>query len=255
VVERVASLLQVTDMHLQQDPSTLMREQLVEERFQRVMSDIQAETADLLLLTGDLTHHAPAAYKRLSDRLRLLPFPSYWIPGNHDLIDEMAAYSLYGFNRKLIEKDQWRIILLDSSSEPDGQGSGALANDELIFLEQALKETSPDQYVLIALHHHPVKVGSVWQDRIGLKNSQAFWHVVDRFPQVRGVMFGHVHQSFQTSRGHVMLFSSPATAPQFKPQCVESKIELDPRYSGPAYARYGLYSDGDIHADVVRLPA
>lgn len=143
-------LLQVTDMHLQQDPTTLMRGENVERRFQHVMQHIEGETADLLLLTGDLTHHAPAAYDRLALSLQDLPFPSCWLPGNHDLIDEMARFSALGYNRKVVEQGAWRVILLDSTASPDGKGGGSLATEELTFFVQQLAQTASDQHVLVA---------------------------------------------------------------------------------------------------------
>lgn len=249
------SLLQITDMHLQQDLYALKHGMLVEERFQRVMQSISVEQADLLLLTGDLTDHAPGAYKRLSDQLQLLPFPSYWIPGNHDLIDEMAPFSSLGLNRKVIVQQRWRIILLDSTSQPDGKGGGALARDELMFLEAELLKSQPDQHLLIVLHHNPVPINSQWQDKISLKNQQAFWSLIECSSQVKGIIFGHVHQACELVRGSIKLFSSPATAPQFKPQCDHPEFEVDPRFSGPAYTRYQLYDNGDINVKVVRLSA
>lgn len=246
-------LLQVTDMHLQQDPTTLMRGENVERRFQHVMQHIEGEAADLLLLTGDLTHHAPAAYDRLALSLQGLPFPSCWLPGNHDLIDEMARFSALGYNRKVVEQGAWRVILLDSTASPDGKGGGSLANEELAFFAQQLAQTASDQHVLVALHHHPVPVKSEWMDNIGLGNKNDFWALVDSCPQVKGVVCGHVHHAVQQQRGAVNVLASPATAPQFKPFSAVATTEDDLRFTGPAYRRIQLYDDGEIQSDVVRL--
>ncbi len=251
--DRPIRLLQVTDMHLQQEPSCLMRGANVEARFQQVIHQIEQENADFLLLTGDLTHHAPAAYDRLSSCLQGLPFPARWIPGNHDLVDEMVRFSDLGYNQKVIVRGDWRIILLDSTSQPDGRGGGALSPEELDFLNTQLAILTEQQHVLLVLHHHPVTVQSEWMDRIGLANHKAFWALLDTYSQVKGVVFGHVHQEFQQHRGNVKLLACPATAPQFKPFSASAITEDDPRFMGPAYRRIQLYDDGKIQSEVVRL--
>ncbi|MDO6593315.1 phosphodiesterase [Neptuniibacter sp. 1_MG-2023] len=251
--DRPIRLLQVTDMHLQQEPSCLMRGANVEARFQQVIHQIEQENADFLLLTGDLTHHAPPAYDRLSSCLQGLPFPAHWIPGNHDLVDEMARFSDLGYNQKVIVGGDWRIILLDSTSNPDGKGGGALSAEELDFLNTQLAILTSEQHVLVVLHHHPVSVESEWMDQIGLANKDRLWELLAHYSQVKGVVFGHVHQEFQQQRGNVKLLACPATAPQFKPFSVSAVTEDDPRFMGPAYRRIQLYDDGEIQSEVVRL--
>lgn len=255
VADDVIRLLQVSDLHLQQEPDQLMRGENVEQRFLKVLQALQQESADLLLLTGDLSHHAPAAYPRLCEYLRSLNYPACWIPGNHDLPGEMYAQAQPDLGRKVVELGNWKILLLDSTAQPDGRGSGALSEPELDFLSTELEESSPQQHVLIVLHHNPVSVSSRWQDEIGLANADQFWSLLDCYPQVRGVLFGHVHQSWHLQRGSVQLFSVPATAPQFKRACDSAEIETDPALSGPAYGRYQLAETGEILTEIVRLPA
>lgn len=246
-------LLQVTDMHLQEDPKRLLRGADVEQRFLHTMTQIAQQEADLLLLTGDLSHHAPAAYSRLDQQLQTLPFPSRWLPGNHDLSGEMLQYAAQGYGEKIVELGSWKLIFLDSSAAPDGCGSGSLSEPELEFLALELEQTATDRHILLLLHHHPVAIGSRWQDQIGLGNAEQFWSVVDGYPQVRAVIFGHVHQAHQLQRAQVKLFSIPATAAQFKAGTDEPEAELDPVLAGPAYGCYQLFSDGEIRAEVIRL--
>ncbi|MGH1463526.1 MAG: metallophosphoesterase, partial [Neptuniibacter sp.] len=253
VAEDVIRLLQITDMHLQESPDIEMKGVNPEERFLQVMDSIEDQRADLLLLTGDLTHHAVAAYSRLSDKLQQLDFPSYWIPGNHDLVGEMYQFSRLGYGQKVIEQGNWRILLLDSTAEPDGIGGGSLAEPELEFLRAELEECSENMNLLLVLHHHPVSVNSAWQDKIMLGNAGQFWSIIDVFPQIRGVIFGHVHHSWRLCRGDVKLFSCPSTAAQFKSCTDLPEIEEDPDLSGPAFGHYELYPDGNIISKIRRL--
>lgn len=255
MADEVIRLLQITDMHLQDNPETEMRGVSPEKRFKQVISQISSEPADCLLLTGDLTHHASSAYQRLSDELQKLPFPSFWIPGNHDLSGEMFKFSKYGYGRKVIEQRNWRILMLDSTAEPDGMGGGSLSEPELEFLKAELEAAEDDVHLLIVLHHHPISVQSAWQDSIMLGNADQFWSILDSSDQVRGVIFGHVHQEWALTRGAVKLFSAPASAPQFKVGTDKPEKEDHAALAGPAYGAYNLFPDGNVQAQIKRLKA
>ena len=87
-----------------------------------------------------------------------------------------------------------------------------------------------------------------------LANADQFWSIVERYPQVKGVMFGHVHQAWQLERNNVKLLSCPATAAQFKSCTASSETEDIHELSGPAYAIYELHENGLITQKVKRLP-
>lgn len=54
--------------------------------FEVAVTDLTRLGIDFLLLPGDLTQHGePENHAWLGDRLQQLPFPTYVIPGNHDL--------------------------------------------------------------------------------------------------------------------------------------------------------------------------
>ncbi len=252
MVDRPVHLLQITDLHLQENPTDLMRGENVEARFCMVLDQLMSLSADALLLTGDLSHHAPAAYERLTSYLDELSYPSYWIPGNHDLPDEMRRYAGKGLGQKALRFQNWQVLMLDSTSQPDGRGGGTLSAEELDFLHVELDATD-SEHVLLVMHHNPVSVHSAWQDKIGLGQAARFWDVVARYPQVRAVIFGHVHQAWQLSRGDIQLFSSPATAPQFKKGCERSETEQDKTLALPAYTAYTLHPDGKVDAVVNRV--
>lgn len=247
-------VLQVTDMHLQETPDIEMRGVNPEQRFLSVMKHLGTEKADMLLLTGDLSHHSIPAYSRLSDYLQQLNYPSHWIPGNHDISGEMFRFAEQGYGKKSIDQNCWRILMLDSTSMPDGRGGGSLSEPELQFLRTELDEAAEELNILIVLHHNPVSVASRWQDSIMLANADQFWSILNCYPQVKGVMFGHVHQTWELEKDGVKLFSAPATAAQFKSRTERPETEDNQELSGPAYAAYELSDDGTITQKVRRLP-
>lgn len=251
-------IAQITDCHLQNDPLQDYRGQNVEQHLERVVESLllQSPVADLILWSGDLVHHGgPEGYQRLSQRLAELPVPSYWIPGNHDDVTLMqqVGNQLGGqLNQRSLVAGGWGIILLDSTSEPDGRGGGSLAQCELDFLQQQLQHFR-DCHCLVVLHHNPLPVDSDWQDRIMLANADQFWAVLAPHCNVRGVINGHVHQSRDNMHNGVRVMMTPATSVQFKAACQQLVLEDEPGLRAPAYRLLALYPDGRIETSVKRV--
>ncbi|MGH8120608.1 MAG: phosphodiesterase [Gammaproteobacteria bacterium] len=204
---------------------------------------------DAILLTGDLVHEpSPAAYDRLSAILCSVERPVFCIPGNHDQ-PELMHQILDAGNismAKSIHFERWIIVLLNTFL-PDTH-AGNLGADELVFLDQILTEYK-DNHALICLHHPPVSIGSPWMDRMGLQNPAALFAIVDRHPQVRGILWGHIHQEFKCERHAVKLMATPSTCLQFAPQA-GSYIKDD---KPPAYRHLQLYASGEIRTGVVYI--
>ena len=101
---------------------------------------------------------------------------------------------------------------------------------------------------MVALHHHPVSVDCDWLEDIGLRNASSFWDVIDRHPQVKIVLWGHVHQEIDRQRGSVRLLSTPSTCVQFMPASADFGLEP----IAPGYRWLNLYGSGDFETGVVR---
>lgn len=245
-------LVQITDCHLQNDPTQLYRDLDVERHFDQVLERALAQNPDILLLTGDLVHHGgPQGYQRLHRKLSSLAVPCYWIPGNHDDAELMQQIG-GAMNLRTVEQGGWAIILLDSTSEPDGRGSGSLAQQELDYLQKMLSLYA-DKPVLIALHHNPLPVASGWQDEIMLANAEAFRDVIDAHQNVQAVICGHVHQQWQLQRNGVTLYTTPASSVQFKPCCDDFTLEDRADFSAPGFRVLELGSQGQIASHTVYL--
>jgi Icc protein len=140
---------------------------------------------------------------------------------------------------------------LDSTTNPDGRGSGSLSDRELALI--GTLNQLPIEHILLVLHHPPVEVGSVWQDQIKLANVQQFWQQVDKQDKVRAVLFGHLHQEHQLQHRDIALYCSPATAPQFKKSQLTPVLEDDIKLAKPGYRLLQLGSDGSIKTKVYRV--
>ncbi len=238
-------LIQITDLHLCETPGDILRSGVnTDETLKAILMQIAVRKPqpDLLVATGDLAQQPVAAvYERLQRYFSMLSCPAYTLCGNHDDAT-MASRLLNQGNANYcgdLLLENWRLIFLDTS-RPE-RVDGELSTSELLRLEQLLQHSAAD-YVMIFLHHPPLKIDSPWMDRIRLENGDALFAVIDRYPQVRAVVFGHIHQQFESTRGEIRLIGTPATSIQFKPKTLNMAIDSLP----PAYRGFELYDDGSF---------
>jgi len=249
--EPVLRVLQITDTHLYADPHGHLVGLNTDRSFTEVMRKVFADNwpADLILATGDIVHDGTeTGYKRFKARFEELGTRTLVIPGNHDAPEVMRSQLQGGLvtNSPHAMLGGWQFVMLDSTV-PKSAG-GHLDADELETLDRYLG-ANRDHHALICLHHHPVSVDCRWIDTIGVDNGDELFGVLDRHPHVRGVVWGHIHQAFDSERRGVRLMASPSTCIQFKPR--EPGFTLDD--AQPGYRWLRLYADGRIETGVERL--
>ncbi len=244
-------LLQFTDTHLYADAGGALLGINTEQSLLAILALAQRQhwPADLVLTTGDLVHDgSPQAYTRFLQHFRSLNTPVYCLPGNHDARDTLRNHLQHDsvqWTTQVI-RGAWQFCLLDTSV-PGSEG-GHLATTELQRLEAQLS-AHPELHALICLHHQPVPVGSRWLDTMAVDNAGELFTVLDRHPQVRAILWGHVHQDFRQHRNGVELIASPSTCIQFAPQSEDFAIDEIP----PGYRWLHLHEDGRIETGVERL--
>lgn len=246
-------VIQITDTHIMDDGAPSFNDFDTSASLQSIIEKIKDDEldADFILLTGDLVHEATkTSYQKSADHLSSLTHPVFCLPGNHDEINMMTeVMTKHGHDvEKIIKVGGWVIILLNTCVL--GEHSGELSNAELDFLRKTL-ETYSSHPCLIALHHHPVSINSPWMDSMILINAAEFLSITDNFDQVRGIVWGHIHQEFESSRNDVKLMGSPSTCIQFKPKSDGFAVDEKP----PAYRKLELHANGIIESKVVYLTA
>ncbi|MCY1349703.1 3',5'-cyclic adenosine monophosphate phosphodiesterase CpdA [compost metagenome] len=243
-------LVQLTDSHLFAEADGKLLGLATQDSLQRVIDRVREEQSriDLILATGDLSQDGSAAsYRRFEQLIGALDAPARWTAGNHDDVATMRAVCAGSPHLEpVLDLGAWRIVLLDSAVP--GAVLGHLEDDQLQLLERALAE-APQRHTLICFHHHPVPIGCTWMDPIGLRNAAALFAVTDRFPQVRALLWGHVHQDFDRQRGAVRLLASPSTCVQFAPGSEEFQVGSE----APGYRWLRLHADGRIDTGVSRV--
>jgi Icc protein len=242
-------VLQITDPHLMADHDGALLGVRTRDSLDAVIAHARRDQAgpDLILATGDIAQDASEeTYRLFADRLKVFDCGSAWIAGNHDdaQVLNCVASEMNAGSRHLVVGG-WQFVLLDSSVP--GKVCGQLPGSELAFLEKTLAD-NPDLPALIALHHHPVDIGSQWMSAIGLTNRDEFWRVVDRFPQVRTVLWGHIHQEYDEYRKGVRLLATPSTCIQFKARSERFSVEE----RAPGYRWFAMMPNGDFTTGVKR---
>jgi Icc protein len=242
------NLVQVTDTHLFGDPQGSLRGVPTLPALRATLAAARDDIAhsDAILVTGDLVQDDPGGYAPFRREFAGLGKPVLCLPGNHDDVPAMRK-ALTGEPFQLdgvFDRDAWRVLQLDSTILH--RTGGALSADSLQQLDRDLGAAA-DRHVLVCLHHHPVSMRSRWLDTIGLANSDAFFEVLKRHFNVRGVLFGHVHQALDIVVDGMRVLGTPSTCQQFRPLSPGFATDDAP----PAFRKLRLHADGRIDTEIV----
>ena len=245
--------MHITDPHLFADAAADLRGTVTLQSLQRVLDHVRSSqwAADIVAMTGDLIQDDSAgAYQRFCELFSALGLPIHCVPGNHDVRSLMQrALQRQGFHYcEIVRIHSWLIVGIDSCLA--GDAAGEVKRNEMENLRSTL-DTTDAPNVLICLHHPPLPVGSKWLDGVGLKNADAFLELICQYPHVRGAIFGHVHQAFDTTHEGVRIIGTPSTCRQFKTHSDKFALDDQP----PAYRRLSLLDDGGIEEELIWLTA
>ncbi|PZN35090.1 MAG: hypothetical protein DIU71_00925 [Proteobacteria bacterium] len=240
-------LLQFTDSHLSGEAAARYRGVLAHEALARTVAQALRHFGrpDAFVLTGDLAHEDAGGYRWIREIFGAAGAPVLCIAGNHDLPEAMSSelgappFQIGG----QLQMGRWLILLLDS--RVPGEDGGRLGGAQLERLDAAL-QAHADKHVLLCLHHHPIAMHSRWLDTVGLEDAADFNAVIGRHDNVRGVLWGHVHQALDTFSGGVRFMSTPSTCVQFLPESAEFAMDQRP----PGYRSLELMPDGSIATEV-----
>lgn len=248
--DAVLHLVQITDTHLEQQPGGTLLGMDTDASLGHVLDLVRRapQAPDLLLVTGDVANHPSAeVYRRAREAFDSLGLPWVWLPGNHDEFDLMQRVLGRGAAMvRAVRTPSWQVLLLDSSVP--GEVPGHLGAEELEVLDTLLAE-APTLHALVCVHHQPVPVGCAWLDEQMVADAEEFFAVLRRHPQVRMVLWGHVHQAFTGERDGIALRATPSTCIQFAP--ASAGFRLDEQ--SPGLRWLDLAPDGSIATRVSRV--
>lgn len=240
---------QITDSHLFASDKGFHCGVNVYHNLNKVLKDIYDNTqVDCIVFTGDLTQdHTNSSYQLFVDAVlqNHIKVPIYYLAGNHDNEEILNQYlSNDPFNsNKLISNEHWQIILLNSKSETP---SGFITRESFKWLGSII---DPNKQQLLMMHHHPIDVG-YFIDKHGLINKDELWSMIAKYPSIKGIACGHVHQGLTLLPEHslktVPVYSCPATSIQFDPKCVTASSNGQ----GAGYRLFSLTQNGTINSQL-----
>ncbi|MCG8393621.1 MAG: 3',5'-cyclic-AMP phosphodiesterase [Pseudomonadales bacterium] len=245
-------VVQLSDCHLFADPQGKLLGLNTQFSLDKVLDLIRREQPDpdLILATGDLSQDASfESYQRLDQALAGFPAPVFWLEGNHDKPAPMLE-ALHAHRDRIspcvLDVGNWTFVLLDSTIP--GEVPGELFDDDLTFLDDALARAG-GEHIMVCLHHHPVPMGCTWLDTQVVGSADKFFAVIDRHPRVRAIVWGHVHQEYDSQRNDVRMLAVPSTCVQFKPGSEDFAVDD----TNPGYRWMDLHPDGRIDTGVSRV--
>ena len=244
-------IIQISDLHLYESEKSLMdmgsfsSPFSTEQSFQTIKKQLlQQDKKGLVIISGDIAQEpSKQAYQRIAKLLHDIPLPCYCIAGNHDKPEYLKRYlnSQNLHTVDYIDKENWRIIFLDTSKS--GCPDGHLSTKQLMQLEERL---DTEQHVLIAMHHHPVPIHSKWMDDIRLQEPENFLRIINQHPQIKAVIFGHIHQAFDEIHNNIRYLGSISTGIQFIP----NQEDMTFSQQAPGYREINLNTDGSIETSI-----
>ena len=218
------SVLQLTDTHLFADEHGTLLGIKTSESFKAVIESVvnQGMHFDFIMVSGDISQdYSPESY-RMFDRLG---------------VD----------TNKHVICNNWQFVFLNS--EVYAMAHGWVQKEELQFLRKCL-ERYPDLNTVVVVHHLPLLVKSRWLDTQTMHNQDEFNSFISKFPQIKAVVCGHVHQEFDSVINNIRYIATPSTSIQFEP--LSHDFALDQK--GPGWRYLTLTSQGEIRTEVFRLP-
>jgi Icc protein len=243
-------LLQITDCHLGEQKGERLLGLDTDESLELVLAHMweEQQQVDLIVCSGDLSNEAGAgAYERLIEKLPS-DIPQAWLPGNHDENECMQTF--VADNRRFLPTlnyPYWQITLLDSSIPNAVPGL-----IEFKELERAINvlEQFPEKSHVIFMHHPLQMVGCKWLDTQVIGNADAVLSQLEKYPQLKLIVCGHVHQETHNTHKHIQLYSTPSTCIQFKKHSDGFAVGDEM----PGYRWIELHDDGTFATAVSRIP-
>ena len=238
-------MAQLTDPHLLADPGGRYRGVNSHGQFQTCLRAVRSTDPDLVLLTGDLGQDETwAAYGLLRDQLVTCGIPALVMAGNHD--QPQLLRCCLGRHASVapcsVAVGNWLVIGLDSHRT--GCMGGRLSTAQLDWLVDTLRPHPGP--CLMALHHPPTAIGSPRMDPIALEAPERLLDLLQDFPQVKAVVFGHVHQAWR-QQAPLPLIACPSTAMQIAPTQPSAYPDA------PGWRLLQLEADGQLYTRVMRI--
>lgn len=229
-------LAQISDPHLGEPPIGGVKPK---KSLREVVDAIGAlpDPVDAILVSGDLAEHgAPEEYALAAELIGRLGVPIHVLPGNKDDRATMReAFDLPGERDAPLDYTAdlgaLRLIVIDSTIP--GEDRGDFTPAQLEWLEAELAG-APEQPAIVAMHQPPLVTGMADWDGVIMRPADraALAAVIERHPQVRAIVGGHLHRIAASSLAGRPVIVAPSTFVQARPNFETEKVKLRDHFRG-----------------------
>ncbi|MBR8639110.1 phosphodiesterase [Streptomyces tuirus] len=195
-------LAHISDLHLDGSVRATERAERVRDRLWELPGRV-----DALLVTGDIADNGTEPEYEEAARILGLrdgdaPFPVLTCPGNHD---SRGPYRKALLSRPGAEGpvnsvhvfDAGAVLMCDSSVP--GSDDGELDEETYDWIESALDELDAGLPALLAFHHPPAALHHPLPDAYRLRHPDRLAGLLERRPEIAGLITGHAHSPAATS--------------------------------------------------------
>jgi 3',5'-cyclic-AMP phosphodiesterase len=254
-VARPFILAQLSDFHLGEKP----RDGLDPEQCARaVVAALGAlpNPIDALLISGDLAEHAKRKeYALAQEIVAPLGVPVSVLPGNHDVRAKMrAAFDLPGEGDDpidyAVDLGPLRLVVVDSTIP--GEDRGDFTPAQLEWLETTLT-AAPALPTIVAMHQPPlVTAVADWDGVIMTPGDRAaLGAVIERHPQVRAIVGGHLHRLATSALAGRPVLAAPPTYLHAHPDFEAETVRM--RGGPPGFVLHALRGD-ELSSQIELVP-
>ncbi|MCB8920797.1 MAG: metallophosphoesterase [Ardenticatenaceae bacterium] len=221
---------------------------------------------DFVIHTGDVvTHPDPVSYELAQRVLGRLEMPVYYVTGNHDTAVLIHQNLSFGSKEDLsddpnllsyaFEVKGYRFVVLDARAPDDMDPHGLFSAAQLAVVR---REAQPQGPPLTIFMHFPIhRMNSIWMDaNMMVMNGREFHQsLLPARDRLRGVFYGHVHQSMQTVRDGILYVAAPSAFAQFTAWPDDIAVHPDEVYPPAFNFVHLLPQQTIIHQHVIKRPA
>ena len=242
-------IIQLSDCHLYSSKSKPGYNNIVPyQSLAEVLHQIKTLSAELVIASGDISGDGSAESYEHFKQLWIdsgIAAPLMVLPGNHDELSAMQAkLSDYGlFSAAPMKLGKWHLHGLNSMYKGTLGALSAGQSDEL----QGYLQDYANDFHLVAVHHHPVECGG-WMDKHQWLNRAEFVELVSQHPQLKAVIYGHIHHDSVTQIGPCQYMSCPSTCWQWAMQA-----EFAFTKERPGFRVIHLHGDGRLSTQIQRI--
>jgi len=193
------------------------------ETLKQAVKQINEMDCDLVVITGDLVHHASdTAFKRFMSIIEGFDVHCYLVPGNHD-VGNIPNDSTLNYYREILGKDYYTyshngyaFVMVNSQLWKTDIGEESDRHDN--WLATTLDSLNESQVPVIVVGHHPMFVKLAdepeqysnlpVEKRAGLLN-------LFESREVKAYLSGHRHETLIRQHGEIQLVTGETTSKNF----------------------------------------